>query len=85
MPQISCPTLLSTVQSEAATPGIPLVPMLQMQEQGRTEPGWQARGLGWGDEGGNVEEMEPDCGSGETMGMSETCGDVVEEVAGGSD
>lgn len=48
MPQISCPTLLSTVQSEAATPGIPLVPTLQMQEQGRTEPGWQARGLGWG-------------------------------------
>lgn len=47
--------------------------------------GLAGQGSGLGDEGGNVEEMDPDCGSGETMGMSETCGDVVEEVAGGSD
>lgn len=47
--------------------------------------GLAGQGSGMGDEGGNVEEMEPDCGSGETVGMSETCGDVVEEVAGGSD
>lgn len=84
MPQISCPTLLSTVQSKVATASIPLVRTLQMQEQGRTELGWQARG-GLGGEGGNAQELEPACRSGETMDVSETWGDMVEEVSGDSE
>lgn len=43
------------------------------------------QGSGLGGEGGNVEEMEPDCRSGETMGVPEMCSDMVEKVAGGSD
>lgn len=51
---------------------------------------WQSRagrpgGLGWGCEDEKMEELEPGCGNGETIGIWETCGDMVEEVAEDSD
>lgn len=43
------------------------------------------QGSGLEGEGENVKEMEPDCRRGKTVGISETWGDMVEEVAGGSE
>ena len=43
------------------------------------------RALGCGAEGGKVEELEPGCRSRQTIGISKTRGDMVEEVAEVSD